>query len=111
VVAEARITPSPTAGEAIKNLILTIVVRRGAEFASSTGAQVSAEIDKVIYRVEASADQLTWESAVNDLGASNTPPPGSSLPNLGDSEWEYHSFSAFEGTQVQGVIRALLINP
>jgi hypothetical protein len=30
---------------------------------------------------------------------------------LSGSEWEYHRFSAFQGTQTQGVIRAILIDP
>lgn len=111
VIGEARVSPNPVDGEPIKNLVLTIVVRRGAEFAASNGAQVSAEIDKLIYRVEASADQPTWDAQVSDLGASNAPPANSGLPNLAGSEWEYHSFSAFEGTQSQGVIRAMLVTP
>jgi fibronectin-binding autotransporter adhesin len=111
VVAEARVNGKDKNGKPLTNLTFTIVVRRGAEFASTNGAQVSAEIDKLIYRVEASSDQLVWDAAVTDLGASNLPPAGSGLPNLRGSEWEYHSFSAFEGTQDPGVIRAVLVNP
>jgi|GEM_PF-7057669 len=111
VFAEARVNGKGKNGKPIKNLTFTIVVRRGTEFSPVDGAQVSEEIDQVIYRVEASSDQITWDAVVNDLGASNAPPAGSGLPNLRGSEWEYHTFSAFEGSQTQGVIRAALVNP
>jgi autotransporter-associated beta strand protein len=111
LLAEARVNPDGENGKPMANLTFTVVVRRGAEFFPANGAQVSTEIDKLIYRVEASVDQLTWDAEVSDLGASNDPPADSGLPNLSGSEWEYHRFSAFQGTQTQGVIRAILIDP
>lgn len=111
VVAASRIGGKSKGGKHLANLTFTIVVPRGTEFSAADGAQVSDPVDAQVFRVEASADHLVWDAEVSDLGASNQPPAGSDLPNLTGTAWEYHSFSAFEGSSKRGFIRALVTEP
>ncbi|MCF7730648.1 MAG: hypothetical protein K9N23_03130 [Akkermansiaceae bacterium] len=96
-----------------QELVFTCAVRRGAVFASNgSNAQVSAAIDGAIYTVEGSADLTTpWASAVSNVGAADTPPAGSGLPDLTGSGWEYRTFSTFNGLPGKGFIRALTTAP
>ena len=94
-----------------KELACTVAVRRGAVFTAPAGqAQVSAAIDGVIYTVEGGADPAgPWNAAVSNAGASNTPPAGSGLPDLTGSQWEYRTFSAFNGLPGKGFIRIKVV--
>ena len=95
-------------GNNLPELTFTCAVRRGATFSSPDGLrQISAPIDGLVYTIEATQD-LTgqWNAAVTDLGASDTPPAGSGLPDLTGTLWQYHTFSACDGLNGGGFIRA-----
>ena len=89
-------------------LTLTCATRRGAVFAADARhAQVSAAIDGVVYTIEGSESLSgSWDSAVTHLGASDTAPAASGLPDLTSSGWQYHTFSCFSGLSPSGFLRA-----
>ena len=63
-------------------------------------------IDGINYTIEAVTDLLgTWNETVSYIGKSSTPPPGSVLPDLTGQDWEYRTFSAFDGLPGRGFIR------
>jgi len=95
------------------SLTYTCAVRRGAVFAPNAGqAQVSLAIDGLIYTLEGSRTLSgTWDGVINDQGASDTAPAGSSLPDLSGTGWQYHTFSAFNGLSDKGFLRATVVKP
>ncbi len=88
-------------------------VRRGAQFPTAgNNTRVSPAIDGVVYSVTASPAMTgAWEAATVDAGASDSPPAGSGLPDLTGNDWEYHTFTAFEGLPGRGFIRAGVRTP
>ena len=100
-------------GDAIPELTFTCAVRRGAAFSPGpNNAVVSATIDGVVYTIEGSSTPGgPWNATINDLGASDTPPAASGLPDLTGSAWQYHTFSAFNGIPGKGFIRAVVAKP
>jgi autotransporter-associated beta strand protein len=94
-----------------KELTFTCAVRRSASInfaANGNNAQVSmAPIDEVTYTIEGSPTLTgTWNSAVSYIGKSDTAPSGSGLPSLAGTDWEYRTFSGFNGMADKGFIRA-----
>lgn len=94
-------------------MTITFAVRRGAVFTAGPGhAMVSAAVDGVVYQVEASATLGDpWDGEVSDQGASDAPPPGTALPDLTGTDWEYHTFSAFNGAGGRGFLRVKAAAP
>lgn len=92
---------------------LTCAMRRGAVFAAQPDqSQVSEAIDGVSYTVAASCDLKESESsarAVRRVSAAATPPSGSGLPDLTGTDWEYQTFSAFNGLPGNGFLRATAV--
>jgi hypothetical protein len=95
--------------DTLKELTFTIAVRRSnvGFAADGNNAQSSASaIDGVLYTIEADADlQGVWNSAVTYLGKSDNPPAGSGLGSLSGTDWEYRTFSSFNGLPNTGFIR------
>ena len=93
----------------LKELTFTIAVRRSnvGFVADGNNAQSSATaIDGVSYTIESDADLLgTWGAPVTYLGKSDIPPAGSGLISLSGEDWEYRTFSAFNGLPDKGFIR------
>jgi hypothetical protein len=89
-------------------LAYTCATRRGAVFsANPNNAQQSLLIDGLVYTIEASSTLTgAWDGVVSHQGASDTAPPGSGLPDLTGSAWQYHTFSAFNGVVGSGFLRA-----
>jgi len=88
-------TPADAAWEHLSevsgNFRLVVAVRAGAAFAGNGGELVSAPIDGVIYRIQASPDLADFLSTeVLEVGGF-TPPPG--LPAL-PAGWEYRAFES-----------------
>jgi carbonic anhydrase/acetyltransferase-like protein (isoleucine patch superfamily) len=94
-------------------LEFTCAVRRGAGFSSSAeNSRISLLIDGILYRVEGSLTMTDpWDGVISDLGASDTAPVGSGLPDLTGSGWQYHTFSAFNGLQGRGFVRVRITKP
>jgi len=92
----------------------TCAVRRSATVnftANSDGAQ-TATIDGVTYIIEGSATLSgTWNSPVTSYGKSDSPPTGSSLPSLSGADWEYRTFTGFDGLGGKGFLRARVTAP
>lgn len=102
-----RVSDGPD-DDTTSELTFTCAVRRGAVFASNAShGQTSVLVDGVIYII-AGATELAgpWEAGVTHQGGSDTPPPGSGLPDLTGSDWQYQTFSAFNGLPGTGFIRA-----
>ncbi len=101
-------------GDSAKELTFTCAVRRSTtvNFAANGNNAQTAVIDGVTYTIEGSATLTgTWNSPVSHIGKSNTPPAGSSLPALTGTDWEYHTFSAFNGLPGKGFLRAKVTQP
>lgn len=94
-------------------LTLTCAMRRGAVFAAQPDqSQVSEAIDGLSYTVAASSDLKESESsdrAVHRVSAADTPPTGSGLPDLTGTDWEYQTFSAFNGLPDHGFLQATAV--
>jgi hypothetical protein len=85
-------------GDSSPDLTLTLEVRSGVEF-SSDGADLVAEIDNVIYRIEGSTDLVSWDSAVSEVAPiSGTPSAGYVLKTF--------RLNAGEGLAGKGFLRA-----
>ncbi len=100
-------------GDSDPELTLSCAVRRGARFVPGQGnRQVSAAIDGLVYAIEGSIS-LTggWDATILHQGSSDTPPPGSGLPDLTGAGWHYQTFSAFNGLQGRGFLRAAITDP
>ena len=94
--------------DSLKELTFTCAVRRSAAaFVANGNHAQTATIDGVTYTIEGST-ALTgiWNSVVSYVGKSDTPPAGSGLPNLASTDWEYRTFSAFNGLPGTGFLRA-----
>jgi hypothetical protein len=93
----------------LKELTFTIAVRRsnvGFAADGNNSQSSGSAIDGVIFTIEADVDlQGIWNSAVTYLGKSDTPPAGSGLGNLSGMDWEYRTFSSFNGLPNAGFIR------
>ena len=100
-------------GDTTPELSFTCAVRRGAAFSPGpNNAVVSASVDGLVYTIEGSSTPGgPWNAQINDLGASDTPPAASGLPDLTGSAWQYHTFSAFNGIPGKGFIRAVVAKP
>jgi hypothetical protein len=60
----------------------------------------------VVYAIAGATDLAgPWEAGVTHQGGSDTPPLGSRLPDLTGTDWQYHTFSAFNGLPGTGFIR------
>jgi hypothetical protein len=107
-----RIADGPD-GDSDPEFEFTCAVRRDAEFVSDAGGSlVSLPVDEVVYRVEGSpAAGGPWDAVISGQGASDTAPGGSGLPDLTGTGWRYHKFSAFNGLQGRGFIRAQVAKP
>lgn len=94
-------------------LAFTCAIRRGAVFSpNGSNAQASLTIDGVVYVIEATRLLAgPWNGVVTDEGASDTGPPGSGLPYLTGTDWEYRTFSAFNGLTGSGFMRARVSRP
>lgn len=85
-------------GDTIPDLTLTLEVRNGVEF-STDGADLVAEIDNVIYRIEGSTNLVDWNSPVSEVApASGTPSAGYVLKTF--------RLNAGEGLTGKGFLRA-----
>jgi hypothetical protein len=102
-----RVSDGPDA-DTTSELTFTCAVRRGAVFAPNTShGQTSVLVDGVVYAIAGATDLAgPWEATVIHQVASDTPPPGSGLPDLTGTDWQYHTFSAFNGLPGTGFIRA-----
>ena len=100
--------------DTFKELTFTCAVRRSASAFTATvdGAQ-TASIDGITYTIEASATLVgSWNSTVTVISKSDIPPVASGLPSLISADWEYRTFSAFDGgTAPTGFIRAKVTQP
>ena len=48
---------------------------------------------------------------VSYVGKSDTAPSGSGLPSLAATDWEYRTFSAFNGMANKGFLRTKIVRP
>ena len=97
-----------------KELTFTCAVRRSTSvnFSADTNGAQTATIDGVSYTIEGSATLTgTWNSPVAYIGKSDTAPVGSGLPSLAATNWEYRTFSGFNGLAGKGFLRAKLTQP
>ena len=94
-------------------LSFTCAVRRSAaDFAVNSDGAQTATIDGMTYVVEASSTLSgTWNSPVTSVSKSDSPPVGSGLPDLTNDNWEYRTFSAFDGLGGKGFLRARVTAP
>ena len=101
------------AGDGAPELTFTCATRRGAVFSPNpTNARQSLLIDGLVYTIEASSTLAgAWDGVVSHQGASDTAPPGSGLPDLTGSAWQYHTFSAFNSVAGSGFLRAGVAQP
>lgn len=84
--------------DTIPDITLTLEVRNGVEF-SADGADLVAEIDNIIYRIEGSTDLVDWNSPVSEVApVSGTPSAGYVLKTF--------RLNAGEGLTGKGFIRA-----
>jgi hypothetical protein len=99
-------------GDTAPELTRVCAVRRGTVFSiSATNAQVSLAIDGIVYTIEGSGILSgSWDSAVTHQSVSDIAPAGSGLPDL-TTGWQYHTFSAFNGLQGRGFLRAGVAKP
>ena len=74
-------------------LVLTLPVRTGAIFSGAT-EQVSAEIDGIVYRIQASDDLAAWDVlAVSEVTGADKLAIEADMPPLSDdTAWEYRTF-------------------
>jgi hypothetical protein len=102
-----RAMDGPDAG-AEPELTFTCAVRRGAVFAANaSNGQSSLPVDGVSYTIRGGTDLAgPWLATVTHEGAADTPPPGSGLPDLTGTGWQYHTFAAFHGLPSGGFMRA-----
>jgi autotransporter-associated beta strand protein len=102
-------------GDSDKELTFTCAVRRSAVNFAANGnnAQESVSpIDEVTYTIEGSTTLTgTWNSVVSYVGKSDTAPSGSGLPSLAGTDWEYRTFSAFNGMANKGFLRTKIVRP
>jgi autotransporter-associated beta strand protein len=102
-------------GDSDKELTFTCAVRRSAvNFAATANnaQQSGSAIDEVTYTIEGSTTLTgTWNSIVSYVGKSDTAPSGSGLPSLAATDWEYRTFSAFNGMANKGFLRTKVVSP
>lgn len=100
-------------GDSALEFTVTCAVRRGAVFSANAGnAQVSLPVDGVVYTIEGDSTlQGSWNTVVTHQGASESAPPGSGLPDLAGTGWQYHTFSSFNGLGGRGFLRAGIVKP
>jgi hypothetical protein len=100
-------------GDSALEFTVTCAVRRGAVFSANAGnAQVSLPVDGVVYTIEGGSTlQGSWNTVVTHQGASDSAPPGSGLPDLAGTGWQYHTFSSFNGLGGRGFLRAGIVKP
>lgn len=100
-------------GDSALEFTVTCAVRRGAVFSANAGnAQVSLPVDGVVYTIEGDSTlQGSWNTVVTHQGASESAPPGSGLPDLAGTGWQYHIFSSFNGLGRRGFLRAGIVKP
>ena len=95
--------------DSMKELTFTVAVRRsnvGFAADGNNAQSATSAIDGVLYTIEADTDlQGVWNSAVTYLGKSDNPPAGSGLGSLSGTDWEYRTFSSFNGLPNTGFIR------
>ncbi len=74
-------------------LVLTLPVRAGATFSGAT-EQVSAEIDGIVYRIQASDDLAAWDVlVVSEVTGTDKQAIEADMPPLSDdTAWEYRTF-------------------
>ena len=89
-------------GDATRDFSLTIEVRSGATFAAA-GTAMTATIDEVTYRIEGSANLVTWDSPVSEVT-----PLGSGSPSAG---YVFKTFRLNNGSGLtgKGFLRAVLV--
>ncbi|MCX6877370.1 MAG: autotransporter-associated beta strand repeat-containing protein [Verrucomicrobia bacterium] len=95
--------------DTLKELTFTCAVRRSTSvsFAANGDGTQTATIDGVIYAIEGSATLAgPWASPVAFIGKSDAAPTGSGLGSLAGTDWEYCTFSAFNGIPDKGFLRA-----
>ena len=100
-------------GDSALEFTVTCAVRRGAVFSANAGnAQVSLPVDGVVYTIEGDSTlQGSWNTVVTHQGAADSAPPGSGLPDLAGTGWQYHTFSSFNGLGGRGFLRAGIVKP
>jgi hypothetical protein len=74
-------------------LALVTAVRRGAIFTANPDGSQSATVDGITYRALATTDLAGSTTPVTLGPASDTPPAGTTLPNLAGTSWTYQTFS------------------
>lgn len=88
--------------DSIPDLTLTLEVRSGVEF-SSDGADLIAEIDNIVYRIEGSSNLVDWNSTISEVAPiAGTPSAGYTLKTF--------RLNAGEGLAGKGFIRASVSN-
>jgi len=100
--------------DSLKELTFTCAVRRSTSvsFTADANNAQTATIDGVTYTIEGSTSLTgTWNSPVAYIGKSDTAPAGSGLPSLAATDWEYRTFSAFNGLSGKGFLRAKVTQP
>ena len=100
--------------DGLKELTFTCAVRRSSSvsFSPNSDHAQTATIDGVTYTIEGSTTLTgTWNSTVTSIGKSDSPPAGSGLPSLAGTDWEYRTFSAFNGLAGKGFLRAKVTQP
>lgn len=74
-------------------LTLTLPVRTGATFSSSSGDQLSALIQGIYYRVEGDVNLATFASTISEVTSGDASSIQSGLPTL-STGWTYRTFRA-----------------
>lgn len=76
---------------------------RGASFSGGIGGVQTASLQDpaMDYTVEGSRDLSSWNVNVVHVGASNTAPSSTVLPDLSSTPWEYHTFELIPGSGVE----------
>ena len=72
-------------------LTLTLPVRSGAVFADNAGAQVSALIDGIYYRIEGSPDLVNYTDTITEVTGTDATAIQTGMPAL-SSGWTYRTF-------------------
>ena len=75
-------------------LTLTLPVRAGAIFSTSSGDLLSALIDGLYYRIEGDVDLSSFADSISEVTGNDAATLQAGLPGLSSSAWTYRTFRA-----------------
>lgn len=107
---DRKITGNSLMNGSTRTSVITLPVRRGANFTGSP-ALVSQAIDGVIYRIEASDNLTTWTTGVQEVTGNEALQLHSAMPALSNANWSYRSFRTTGAAAPRRFIRANVRQP